>query len=145
MVYPLNDVCFSKEDSIEALKEKFDWRNHGGKHYESKYTKFIQSYYLYEKFGIDYRRATLSSQICTGEINRDDAIEQLTSKPFDLSTVEEEKQYIAKKLSLAGDEFEKILNLPAKWYWDYPNDDKKLRVIYNTYRKLFKKEKLASF
>ena len=145
MVYPLNDVCFSKEDSIELLREKFDWRTHGGKHYESKYTKFIQSYYLYEKFGIDYRRATLSSQICTGEINRDEALKQLKSKPFDLSTIEEEKQYISKKLNLLRDEFEKILNLPPKWYWDYPNDDKKLGVIYNTYRKLFKKEKLASF
>jgi hypothetical protein len=46
---------------------------------------------------------------------------------------------------VSKDEFKRILNLPAKWYWDYPNDDKKLSFIYDTYRKLFKKEKLASF
>jgi N-acetyl sugar amidotransferase len=144
MIYPLNHVCFAKEDAIEILKEKFDWKYYGGKHYESRYTRFIQSYYLYQKFGIDYRRATLAAQVCTGEINRDDAIKQLKSKPYDLSKIEEEKQYIQKKLGVPGDEFERILNLPPKWYWDYPNDDKKLSFIYNTYRKLFKKEKLAS-
>jgi len=145
MTYPLNYVSFAKEEAIKVLKEEFDWKYYGGKHYESKYTRFIQSYYLYEKFGIDYRRATLAVQICTGEMNRDDAIKQLKSKPFDPSKIEEEKQYISKKLSVPRDEFERILNLPAKWYWDYPNDDKKLSFIYNTYRKLFKKEKLASF
>lgn len=145
MIYVLNYVPFAKNDAIKLLKEKFDWRYYGGKHYESKYTKFIQSYYLYQKFGIDYRRATLSSQICVGEIDRDDAVEQLKSKPFNPSKIEEEKQYISKKLGVSNDEFERILNMPAKWYWDYPNDDKKLSFIYDTYRKLFNKEKLGSF
>ena len=145
MLYPLNYVPYVKQEAIELLKEKFDWRYYGGKHYESKYTRFIQSYYLNEKFGIDYRRATLSSQICVGEIDRDDAIEQLKSKPFDVSKIEEEKQYISKKFGISMDEFDRILNLPPKWYWDYPNDDKKLGFIYGTYRRVFNKEKLGSF
>jgi N-acetyl sugar amidotransferase len=145
MVYPLNYVPFAKDDAIDLLKEKFDWKYYGGKHYESKYTKFIQSYYLYQKFGIDYRRATLSSQICVGEIDRYAAIEQLKRKPFDTFKIEEEKQYISKKFGISKDKFDEILNLPAKWYWDYPNDDKKLGFIYDTYRKIFNKEKLASF
>lgn len=144
MIYPLNDISFVKEEAVEVVREKLDCRYYGGKHYESRYTRFIQSYYLYEKFGIDYRRATLSTQICTGEIDRDDAIKQLESKPFAPSKIEEEKQYISKKLSVSRADFERILNLPPKWYWDYPNDDKKLSVIYNIYRKLYKKEKLAS-
>jgi N-acetyl sugar amidotransferase len=144
MIYPLNYMSYEKKDAIEILKEKLDWKYYGGKHYESKYTRFIQSYYLYQKFGIDYRRATLATQICTGAIKRDDALNQLKCKPYDPSKIEEEKQYIAKKLSVPIDELENILNLPAKWYWDFPNDDKKLSFVYNTYRKLFKKEKLAT-
>jgi N-acetyl sugar amidotransferase len=145
IIYPLNYVSFEKQFAIDLLKEKFDWKYYGGKHYESKYTKFIQSYYLYEKFGIDYRRAGLSSLICIGEIYRETAVEQLKSKPFDPQKIEEDKRYISKKLGVSKEEFERILSLPAKWYWDYPNDDKKLGFIYNTYRKLFKKEKLGSF
>jgi hypothetical protein len=43
------------------------------------------------------------------------------------------------------EDFEAILQLPAHWYWEYPNDEKRLSFIYDTYRKLFGKEKLASF
>ncbi len=145
MVYLLNYVNYVKEDVMELLKEKLDWKFYGGKHYENIYTGFIQSYYLYEKFGIDYRRATLSSQICLGNVNREDALEQLKSKPYELAKVEREKQYISKKLQISEGEFERILSLPPKWYWDYPNDEKKLGFVYDTYRKIFNKEKLGSF
>jgi N-acetyl sugar amidotransferase len=144
-IYPLNYVPFTKDNAIRLLKGKFDWKYYGGKHYESHYTRFIQAYYLYQKFGIDYRRATFSSQICVGEVDRDDAVEQLKNTPFDISQIEEEKQYISKKLGISKHEFDRILSMAVKWYWDYPNDDKKLGFIYNTYRKLFNKEKLGSF
>jgi len=145
MIYILNYVPFIKDEAMELLKKELDWKYYGGKHYESKYTGFIQSYYLFEKFGIDYRRATLSSQICTGEVTRDEASHILFTKPFNDEKVIEEKKYIAKKLGVSFDEFEKIVNLPAKLYRDYPNDEKKLSFIYDTYRKLFKKDKLGSF
>jgi N-acetyl sugar amidotransferase len=145
IIYLLNYVPYEKEAAMELLKKELDWKFYGGKHYESKYTGFIQSYYLFEKFGIDYRRATLSSQICVGAIDRKEALEQLKGKPYNPIKVEEEKQYIAKKLSISIDEFERIIKLPPKWYWDYPNDDKRLGFIYDTYRKIFKKEKLGSF
>jgi hypothetical protein len=145
MVYILNYVPFVKDEAMELLRNELDWKYYGGKHYESKYTGFIQSYYLFNKFGIDYRRATFSSQICTGELSREEAIEQLKAKPYNDEKVQEEKIYIAKKLGVSLEEFEAILNLPGHYYRHYPNDEKKLSFIYDTYRKLFKKEKLASF
>jgi len=145
MIYPLNYVSFVKADAVAFLEQEFDWRPYGGKHYESRYTKFIQSYYLFEKFDIDYRRATLSAQICTGEVERREALEQLKNKPYDLDEIEDDKLYISKKLGISTEELEQILNLPAKWYWDYPNDHKKLGFIYDVYRMIFKKEKLDRF
>lgn len=145
MIYMLNYVPYVKQDAMKLLQEKLDWRFYGGKHYESKYTGFIQSYYLYEKFGIDYRRATFSSQVCIGEISREEALEQLKKKPYDAIKAEDEKQYIAKKLQIPREDFDRILNLPGKYFWNYPNDEKKLKFIYDTYRKLFNKEKLGSF
>jgi N-acetyl sugar amidotransferase len=144
MVYPLNFVSFKQEDALKLLSEKFDYTYCGQKHYESRYTKFIHSYYLYRKFGIDYRRATFSSQICNKHVTRTFAIEQLETKPYCETWVNEEKYYISKKLGICIEELERIMALPPKWYWDYPNGDVKLRYIYNAYRKLFKKEKLAS-
>jgi|APGre2960657404_1045060.scaffolds.fasta_scaffold42937_2 N-acetyl sugar amidotransferase len=145
MVYMLNYVPFDKEEAMALLTKELDWKYYGGKHYESKYTGFIQSYYLFDKFGIDYRRATLSSQICVGATNRAKSLEELQQKPYSDEKVAEEKKYIAKKLGVSLDEFESILALSPHWYRDYPNDEKRLSFIYDTYRKIFKKEKLGSF
>lgn len=145
IVYPLNLVSFVKSDATKLMQEEFGWRSYGGKHHESGYTKFIQSYYLYEKFGIDYRRAGLSVQICNGETSREAALLELESLPYDPATIEAEKGYVAKKLGVPRDEFDEILNLPPRWYSDYPNDQKMLGMIYDVYRLVFKKEKLDRF
>ena len=52
---------------------------------------------------------------------------------------------LAKKLGISIEAFEKIIASPPKWYTDYPNDEQKLNIIYNLYRKLFKKDKLGNF
>ena len=145
MIYFLNYLSFDKTESISLLKEKLDWKEYGGKHYESKYTGFIQSYYLYNKFNIDYRRATLSSQICAGTVRREDALEALKNKPYSEDRVSIEMKYIAKKLDFSEEKFNALLMDKPYWYTRYPNDEKRLNFIYNLYRRLFKKEKLASF
>jgi N-acetyl sugar amidotransferase len=145
IVYPLNFVPYDKEAAMELLQRELDWKYYGGKHYESRYTGFIQSYYLYTKFSIDYRRATLATQICTGAVKREDALKQLETLPYSDDKVAIEKKYIAKKLSISEEEMDRIIKLPAKWYTAYPNDQKRLGKIYDLYRKIFKKEKLASF
>lgn len=145
IIYVLNYVPYEKDKAVEFLKNELNWRYYGGKHYESKYTGFIQSYYMFNKHGIDYRRATLSTQICTNEIEREDALNTLKKLPYNKEKINDEKIYIAKKLGISKDEFDKICNQKAKWYYDYPTDEKRLTFIYNLYRKIFKKEKLANF
>ena len=136
MIYPLNLVPYNKEEAMHLLEEKLDWKNYGGKHHESIYTKFVQSYLLPEKFGIDYRRATYSTQICAGEMTRKEALEELSKIPYNPESVLEEKKYLCKKLSISEDELNDIMKLPARTYKDYPNDKPKLEFIYKIYRKL---------
>lgn len=145
IIYLLNYIPFSKNEAMELLKKELDWRYYGGKHYESMYTGFIQSYYLFKKFGIDYRRATFASQICTNTLTRSEALKELETLPYNQDKAQLEKEYISKKLGISYDEFEKILLSPAKWYSDYPNNEKWLGFIYDTYRNLYKKEKLGNF
>jgi N-acetyl sugar amidotransferase len=145
ITYMLSYVPYEKKAVIKLLQDKLDLRFHDRKHHESKYTGFIQSYYLYKKFGIDYRRATLSSQICIGKVKREEVIDLLSEKPYDVNQIEADKVYIAKKLHISDIELDRIIDLPAKYFWDYPNDKKKLKFIYDLYRKLYKKEKLGSF
>jgi N-acetyl sugar amidotransferase len=137
IIYLLNYVNFSKKDAQALLEQDYGWRYYGGKHYESKYTGFLQSYILPEKFNIDYRRATFSSQICTGEITREEALAELTKKPYDPAKVEVEKIYVCKKLGISVNEFNEIMAAPPKTYKDYPNDEKLLEFIYKMYRKFY--------
>jgi N-acetyl sugar amidotransferase len=145
MVYLLNYLPYEKDEAMKLLQTELDWVYYGSKHYESKYTAFVQSYYLYEKFAIDYRRATFSTQICSGVMKRDEAMELLETKPYSEENIAFEKEFIARKLGVSGEEFEAILTAPPRWYSDYPNDENRLGFIYDTYRRIFKKEKLANF
>ena len=136
-IYLLNYLPYNKEDAIKTLENEVNWKNYGGKHHESVYTRFVQSYFQPVKFDLDYRRATFSTQICTGEITREYALEVLRKKPYDPEKIEAEKEYIAKKLGITLKEFEEILNSPPKSYKDYPNNEKKLKFLYGVYKKYF--------
>jgi N-acetyl sugar amidotransferase len=140
IIYILNYVPYAKKDAMQLLGRDLGWRYYGGKHYESKITGFLHSYYLPVKHDIDYRKATLSTQICAGEVTREEALEELKKPPYDTEKSAQERLYIIKKLGISEKEFEMIEKAEPKWYWAYPNDKKKLEFIYKVYRWLFPKK-----
>lgn len=139
IVYLLNLVPYSKSEAMRKLQDDLGWEDYGGKHYESKITGFLHSYLLPVKFNIDYRRATLSSQICAGQTTRGEALEILTKPPFDAARVPDEKAYVAKKFGITLDEMDAILAAPPKTHRDYPNNERFLELVYGTYRRYFAK------
>ena len=64
-------------------------------------------------------------------------MEELKKPTFDPEEIERQKDYIAKKLGISLAELDKIIDLPGKYYYEYPNDEKKLTFIYNIYKKFF--------
>jgi len=135
MVYLLNLLPYDKQEALSILKDEVGYHEYGGKHHESVYTRFIQSYFQPVKFNLDYRRATLSSQICSGSVTREEALKQLEELPYNIPQVKKDKDYVSKKFGITLQEFESILNAPPKSYKDYPNDEKWLTFIYNLYKK----------
>jgi N-acetyl sugar amidotransferase len=134
-VYPLNLVDYNKDEAREFLKKEFDWQDYGGKHHESRITAFWQSYAMPTKYNMDYRRATYSAQIVSGQITREEALEKLKPLPYNPETLEQDKQYIAKKYGISMEELDGYLALPPKTYKDFPNDKKKIDWFYGLYRK----------
>lgn len=134
-MYLLNYVPFSKKSAIEILEKELDWKYYGGKHYESRYTKLVQSYILPEKFNIDYRRSTFATQICAGEVERDEAISELKLKSYKDLNIEEEVSYFCKKLGISVEYFYQMMKEPQKTYKDYPNNQVFLEFLYRTYRR----------
>lgn len=119
----LNYMPYDKDEAVRILEKEVGFTYYGGKHHESRFTKFFQSYYLPEKFGFDKRRAHLSSMILSGLITRDEALQELKKSPFDPETIKSDTEYVAKKLGFELDEFYQILDEPKKTYKDYPNNE----------------------
>ena len=105
---------YNKNEAMNVLGEKLGWRYYGGKHYESIWTRFFQGYYLPAKFNIDKRKAHLSSLIVSGQITRDEALEELKSDPYPPELLESDKEFVMKKLGISREEFEEIMSAPVR-------------------------------
>lgn len=136
MIRLLNYVPYVKADAMKVIQDELGWVYYGGKHYESVFTRFFQAYLLPVKFGYDKRLAHLSTLICSGQITRDEALEEMKKEAYPADLLAADKEYVTKKLGLSMDEFESILKLKPKSYNEYPNAEKQLKFIYNVYNKL---------
>ncbi len=112
-ILPLNYIKYEQEEVIKTLQENFDWVNYGGHHHESLLTKFVVSYYLPKKFGIDRRRTGLSALVRSGQLSRKKAIEILSVPPI-LNDEYELKNYILDKLDLNEKDFDEIMSKENK-------------------------------
>jgi len=133
----LDNIDYNKTKAIEILQDNYGWQYYGGKHYESVFTRFFQGYILPRKFGIDKRRAHLSSLICSGEITRDEALEEIKKEPYqDQLQLNEDMELFKNKLELTDTEFDKLLHLPNKSVMDYPNYENTFpySLFYKKYR-----------
>ena len=120
-VAPLDYIKYDKELAEKELKELFGWEKYENKHYENIFTRFYEGYYLPHKFGYDKRKCYFSNLILTGQMTREEAIEKINDDPYDSDTMQEDMEYIAKKLGITKKEFIEIIQGENKTYKDYKN------------------------
>lgn len=118
----LDYTTFSKADVMKVLTDELGWRDYGGKHYESIYTRFFQSYILPVKFGIDKRKAHFSVLVVTGQMTRQEALEKLKEPTAPAEMIREDREFVLQKLQLSEAEFDAIMKAPIRSYRDYPNN-----------------------
>ncbi|TKC13068.1 N-acetyl sugar amidotransferase [Pedobacter polaris] len=135
----LDYIDFSKKDAMPILEKEIGWRYYGGKHYESIYTRWFQGYWLPTKFGYDKRRSHLSSVVCSGEMTREEALEELKKSTYPEELQKEDTAYVLKKFDLTKDQLDEIMNLPKKSYWDYAPYGRIYRtLLYRVLRKMYR-------
>jgi N-acetyl sugar amidotransferase len=119
----LNLMPYIYRDAKKDIAETVGWRDYGGKHFESVFTRYFQGYYLPQKFGFDKRLAHYSSLILSEQLTRDEALSQLqlTNYPDDLRV--QDHEFIAKKLGLSVDQLEELIARPPVDYTEYPNSE----------------------
>jgi N-acetyl sugar amidotransferase len=118
---PLNYITYDKEFARRELESEYGWVDYGGKHHESRFTKFYQEIYLTQKFGFDKRRLHLSSLIVSGQLNRKIALKELETPIIGEASRRHDMRFIAKKLGISVDELECLIDAPAISHLAYPN------------------------
>jgi N-acetyl sugar amidotransferase len=109
-IRPLNYIEYNKLEAMKIIKSELEWREYGGKHYESVFTRFFQGYYLPVKQGFDKKRAHLASLIQSGQMTRDEALRNMDSSDYPDELMLQDREFVAKKLGLSVDEFEGIMD-----------------------------------
>lgn len=128
VVKPLDYVPYIKREAVKLLSDNFGWQTYPQKHFESRFTKFYEAYWLPEKFGIDKRRVQFSSLILTEQMTRAEAIEQLKKSSYDSDTIHHDFEYIATKLGISVEELRGYFEAPNKSYLDYKSQIRTYKI-----------------
>lgn len=123
LIRPLDYLPYNKQDAMNLLADKYGWQPYPQKHFESRFTRFYESYWLPERFGYDTRKVQFSSLILTGQMTREQAIEELKKPDYDANEIQHEFEYVADKLDMTVEELKECFNLPKKTYHDYKNEE----------------------
>ena len=143
-IRPLDYIEFKKQDAINFLKKEFDWQPYKEKHYESRFTKFYEGYWMLEKFRYDIRKAHYSSLILTNQMSREEALQKLKEKPYSEEEIENEFRFIAEKLDFEVYELKELFKGKNKSFKDYKHSNNlidlgvKLSTFLGLEKKLFR-------
>lgn len=134
VVKPLNLLPYNKKIAIDTLVKEYSWNSYPQKHFESRFTKFYEGFWLPTRFGYDTRKVQFSSLILTGQMDRKDALALLDKPSFDEEKIGDEFAYVAKKLNISVDELWEYHSMPKKTYKNFRNQE----VIFNLGAKILK-------
>lgn len=117
-IRPLWYIKYSKEEARAFLEKEYDWEYYGGHHLENRMTSFFHSIYCPQKYNIDYRNNSLAASVRSGNMDRDEAIEEYYhTDPY----IEPELlNYFKKRLNLTDEEYEKIMNEEPRYWYEFP-------------------------
>lgn len=131
-ITPVNLFSYMRYNKIEAkefLTKEIQWKDYTGKHNESIFTRFFQGYYLPTKFGYDKRKCHLASLVVSGQITRADALKELAYDFYEPGQLQEDMDFVLKKLGFSPREWEQIMAAPAKSFLDYPNNYRAIKLL----------------
>jgi len=136
VVKPLNWLPYTKAQATAALSERYGWRTYPQKHFESRFTRFYEGYWLPTRFGYDTRRVQYSSLILTGQMSREEALKKLEHPAYDRATIADDFEYVANKLGISVEELRHYHTMPRKTYRDYRNQEWLFSLGANTLKAL---------
>jgi N-acetyl sugar amidotransferase len=127
MYRPLDFIPYAKDEAMQTLVDKFGYQKYPQKHFESRFTRFYEGFWLPERFNYDTRKVQYSSLILTGQMSREEAIEKLRTPIYTNDQIKEDFEFVSNKLGIKTEELWEYFNMPKKTFKNY----KSQQSIYN--------------
>lgn len=123
---PLDVNDYNKAAAKAELQKLYGWRDYGGKHSESQFTKFYQEVFLPKKFKVNKEELHLSSLIVSNQLTRQEAVKilEMQKENFESDALD----FVARKLDFSTKELSTLINEPGAKHTDFDNSIK----LYNT-------------
>lgn len=115
----LNYIPYVKSEVKKIIIKELEWRDYGGKHYESIFTRFYQGYILPEKFKVDKRKAHLSNLIFSGQLTKEEALKELNTPIYPEELFKTDYDFVLKKLGFTDQEFKNYIATPPVHHNQY--------------------------
>lgn len=126
----LNLVDYNKFEVKKKLVSELSWKDYGGKHFESIFTRFYQGYILPNKFNIDKRVFHYSCLVQSEQITREHAIKLLQEPIYDKNLLESDKKYVLKKLNFNEATFEDYMRAPIRKHNEFKSEQKYWNIYF---------------
>ena len=126
----LNLVDYNKFEVKKKLVSELSWKDYGGKHFESIFTRFYQGYILPNKFNIDKRVFHYSCLVQSEQITREQAIILLQEPIYDINLLESDKKYVLKKLNFNEATFEDYMRAPIRKHNEFKSEQRYWNIYF---------------
>lgn len=124
-IRPLYYIEYNKEAAKTMLTKEYGWVWYGGHHLENRTSSFFHSYFFPKRWNADFRIAGYSAYCRDGCMTREEALALMKEEPYFEDGLLE---FYKKRLNLSDEEFDRLMNLPKKYYTDF-----------KTYKKTFER------
>lgn len=138
-VRPLYWVDYRKEEIKEFLTQEYGWQWYGGHHLENRFTAFYHSYFLPQRFGIDFRVIEFSALVRSGQLDRETGLARLHE---DRDPQLELVALVKKRLGLSEQEFCELMAAPRRTYRDYATYKRRFELLRAVFWVLYKLDRV---
>ena len=123
---PLNFLNYNKKNAVKELQDNYNWIPYSQNHFESRFTRFYEGYWLPSRYGFDMRRVEYSSLILSGQMKRNHALELIKNPPVENNLLVKDIEYVCSKLDINKKQLDEFHEMPKKYFYDYKNNYKLL-------------------
>jgi N-acetyl sugar amidotransferase len=128
---------YNKYEALDLLENNFGYKRYPYKHYESIFTRFYQGYILPKKFGVDKRKIHLSNLVVSGQLSREQALEDIKGIPYpNEEALNSDIEYFLKKMKWTSEMLESYISRPEVSHNKYASERKLFNKVVNVRDKL---------